>query len=89
MYQTVYRLVVDEFSVPIFSAKLPVRWMAPESLEKGYFTYKTDIWSYGILLYELITFGSIPYQMLSDAEVFDTVRSGGIQPLPEECTDEL
>lgn len=69
--------------------KLPVRWMAPESLDQGLFTYKTDIWSYGILLYELITFGSIPYQTLADAEVFECVKSGHTLALPEECTDEL
>ena len=71
------------------TGKLPVRWMAPESFVDGVFTYKTDMWSFGVLLYEIITFGSIPYQMLTNAEVFEAVKSGHTLTLPEECTDEL
>ncbi|KAG0710468.1 Insulin-like peptide receptor [Chionoecetes opilio] len=41
---------------------LPVRWMSPESLEDGIFTSSSDMWSYGVLLYEIITFGSFPFQ---------------------------
>lgn len=69
--------------------KLPARWMAPESFVDSVFSYKTDIWSYGILLYEIITFGSIPYHMLSNGEVFEYIRNGNTLALPEECTDEL
>ena len=42
---------------------LPVRWMSPESLADGIFTPMSDIWSYGVLLYEIITFGSFPFQV--------------------------
>jgi serine/threonine protein kinase len=48
---------------------LPVRWMAPESLADGLFTPMSDIWSYGVLLYEMITFGSFPFQGLSNNQV--------------------
>jgi len=36
---------------------MPVRWMAPESLKDGKFTLKSDVWSYGIVLYEMLTLG--------------------------------
>ena len=55
---------------------LPVRWMSPESLADGLFTPMSDIWSYGVLLYEMITFGSFPFQGLSNNQVsFDSQTS--------------
>ena len=68
---------------------LPVRWMAPESLSDGLFTAASDVWSYGVLLYELMTFGSFPYQGLSNAEVLELVKNGTTITLSDHCTEEL
>ncbi|KAL7648141.1 UNVERIFIED_CONTAM: hypothetical protein RMT77_000042 [Armadillidium vulgare] len=56
---------------------LPVRWMAPESIEDGIYTTMTDVWSYGVLLYEVITFGNFPFQGLSNNEVLEHVVKYG------------
>merc|ERR1711971_1346209 len=74
-----------------FSRKgmLPVRWMAPESLADGLFTPMSDIWSYGVLLYEIITFGSFPFQGLSNNQVLETVKSGTTLSIPSGTKPQL
>merc|ERR1712106_966838 len=61
---------------------LPVRWMSPESLADGIFTPMSDIWSYGVLMYEIITFGSFPFQGLSNNQVLENVKSGATLTIP-------
>ena len=61
---------------------LPVRWMSPESLADGIFTPSSDIWSYGVLMYEIITFGSFPFQGLSNNQVLENVKSGSTLTIP-------
>ncbi|ESO82631.1 hypothetical protein LOTGIDRAFT_109151 [Lottia gigantea] len=64
---------------------LPVRWMSPESLWDGIFTAKSDVWSYGVLIYEIITFGSFPYQGLSNNQVLEYVKTGNKLVMPNGC----
>ncbi|XP_074000153.1 insulin-like receptor isoform X2 [Rhodnius prolixus] len=68
---------------------LPVRWMAPESLKDGVFTSFSDAWSYGVVLYEMVTLASQPYQGLTNDQVLRYVIDGGIMSRPERCPDKL
>ncbi|KAK6624304.1 hypothetical protein RUM44_011163 [Polyplax serrata] len=68
---------------------LPVRWMAPESLKDGVFTTNSDVWSYGIVLWEMVTLASQPYQGLSNDQVLRYVIEGGVMERPENCPNKL
>lgn len=68
---------------------LPVRWMAPESLALGFFTPASDVWSYGILLYEIITFGSFPFQGMTNNQVLDHIKKGNSLAIPAGVKPQL
>ncbi|XP_035725424.1 serine-rich adhesin for platelets-like isoform X2 [Vespa mandarinia] len=68
---------------------LPIRWMAPESLIYSLFTTKTDVWSFGILMWEIVTLGSTPYPDMTAREVMRNVQSGYRLERPSHCRSEL
>uniref|UniRef100_A0A8D8NPL4 Gamma-aminobutyric acid type B receptor subunit 2 n=4 Tax=Culex pipiens TaxID=7175 RepID=A0A8D8NPL4_CULPI len=68
---------------------LPVRWMAPESLALGFFTPASDVWSYGILLYEIITFGSFPFQGMTNNQVLEHIKKGHSVTIPTGVKPQL
>lgn len=71
-------------------AQLPLRWMAPESIIYGLFSTKSDVWSFGVLLYEVVTFGETPYNDYEVKEIVDSAKNGVLKlPRPETCPELL
>ncbi len=68
---------------------LPVRWMSPESIREGLFTQFTDVWSYGVTLWELSTIGGFPYQGMSNAQVLENVEQGCTLEIPHQSSQEM
>ncbi|KAJ0175679.1 hypothetical protein K1T71_008838 [Dendrolimus kikuchii] len=64
---------------------LPVRWMPPESILYGKFTTESDIWSYGVVLWEIYSYGLQPYYGYSNQEVISMVRGGELLAAPTGC----
>ena len=66
-------------------AKFPIKWTAPEAAMYSHFTIKSDVWSFGILLYELITYGCFPYPGMNNAQVLEALVNGYCMPCPANC----
>ena len=69
--------------------KFPIKWTAIEAILHHYFTTKCDVWSFGIVLYELITYGRIPYPGMTNAEVIEKLQTGYRMPCPNGCPEQL
>ena len=65
---------------------VPMKWMAPESLTDHVYTTKSDVWGFGILLWELVTLGSSPYPGVSPEQLFRLLQSGYRMVRPRGCS---
>ena len=68
---------------------VPVKWMAIESLVDNMYTSKSDVWSYGILLWELVTLGSTPYPGVTPERLFQLLQTGYRMEKPTKCSQDL
>ena len=68
---------------------LPVRWMPPESILYGKFTTESDVWSFGVVLWEIYSYGLQPYYGYSNQEVIEMIRSRQLLPCPEDCPSRM
>uniref|UniRef100_A0A8C6TA42 Receptor tyrosine kinase-like orphan receptor 1 n=1 Tax=Neogobius melanostomus TaxID=47308 RepID=A0A8C6TA42_9GOBI len=64
---------------------LPIRWMPPEAIAYGKFSTESDIWSFGVVLWEVFSYGLQPYYGFSNQEVMEMVRKRQLLPCPEDC----
>uniref|UniRef100_A0A8C8JTJ7 receptor protein-tyrosine kinase n=1 Tax=Oncorhynchus tshawytscha TaxID=74940 RepID=A0A8C8JTJ7_ONCTS len=70
-------------------AKLPVKWMAIESLQTQKFTAKSDVWSFGVLIWEMLTRGASPYPEVDPYDITHYLLKGRRLPQPQFCPDPL
>jgi len=70
-------------------ARLPVLWMSPESLFEGVSSTKSDVWSFGILIWEVVTWGERPYPGLCPSAVVELVKEGHRMERPNHCPPSL
>ncbi|XP_012812753.1 fibroblast growth factor receptor 3 isoform X3 [Xenopus tropicalis] len=71
------------------NGRLPVKWMAPEALFDRIYTHQSDVWSYGVLLWETFTLGGSPYPGIPVEELFKLLKEGHRMDKPANCTHEL
>ncbi|XP_013413099.1 hepatocyte growth factor receptor [Lingula anatina] len=85
-----FGLTRDVYTTELYSsrdkqAKLPVKWMAPESMERNVYTFRSDVWSYGVLLWELFTRGKVPYPGVDGWDVLQFLKLGRRLDIPDYC----
>ncbi len=68
------------------SARLPIAWMAPESLRDNVYTHKSDVWSFGVLLWEMTSLARTPHGALGPREIIGEVIAGHPLQQPAACT---
>lgn len=66
--------------------QIPLRWMSPEAIFDDEFSEKSDVWSFGVLIWEIYTFGQMPYHDRSNEEVLKGIRDDLRLPKPENCS---
>uniref|UniRef100_A0AAX7UIM3 receptor protein-tyrosine kinase n=1 Tax=Astatotilapia calliptera TaxID=8154 RepID=A0AAX7UIM3_ASTCA len=72
------------------NARLPVKWMSPESIFECVYTFESDVWSYGILLWEIFSLGNSPYPgMQVDAKFYKLIKEGYRMDAPEFAPSEM
>eukprot|EP01114_Cavostelium_apophysatum_P012135 TRINITY_DN2692_c0_g1_i1.p1 TRINITY_DN2692_c0_g1~~TRINITY_DN2692_c0_g1_i1.p1 ORF type:complete len:582 (-),score=92.58 TRINITY_DN2692_c0_g1_i1:932-2677(-) len=71
-------------------APIPVRWSAPEVIAYSKYSSRSDVWSFGVVMWEILEFGKTPYYWLSNREVGERVVAGAVRlSQPDKCPNEL
>ncbi|XP_072029444.1 uncharacterized protein [Amphiura filiformis] len=88
-----FGLARDVMNVRIYErtsdAPLPIRWMAIESLVDDIFTIESDVWSFGVVIWEIISLGARPYPGIGSKSLIQQLRRGYRMPCPKYCSQQL
>ncbi|XP_034445525.1 tyrosine-protein kinase HCK [Hippoglossus hippoglossus] len=83
------RIIEDNEYTAREGAKFPIKWTAPEAINYGSFTIKSDVWSFGVLLMEIISYGRTPYPGMTNPEVIRFLEKNNRMQRMESCPREL
>ncbi|XP_071797178.1 tyrosine-protein kinase receptor Tie-1-like [Asterias amurensis] len=80
----------EHIYVQVSETAIPIRWLSIESLTSQLYVSESDVWSFGILLWEIMTFGGVPYQSIhTTGELINKLLGGYRMPQPEACPDKI
>ncbi|KAK9688404.1 Protein tyrosine and serine/threonine kinase, partial [Popillia japonica] len=79
----------EEYIVSDGMKQIPIKWTAPEALNFGKYTSLCDVWSYGILCWEIFSRGGTPYSGMSNSKAREKIDAGYRMPAPENTPDEM
>ncbi|XP_047100645.1 tyrosine-protein kinase Fer-like [Schistocerca piceifrons] len=79
----------EEYIVSDGMKQIPIKWTAPEALNFGKYTSLCDVWSYGILIWEIFSRGGVPYNGMSNSQAREKIDNGYRMPKPDGTPDEM
>lgn len=82
-------LIYPEAYCRVSNTDLPIRWMSPEAITSANFTTMSDIWSFGVAVWELFTYGNLPFEDKKDDEVIEFVLHEGRLSKPIKCSNNI
>ena len=83
------RIIQEDIYNSREGTKFPLKWTAPEAVLYNHFSIKSDVWSFGVIMWEVVTKGRMPYPGMSNAEVLRKVAEGYRMPKPVGCPGAL
>ena len=83
------RVIKEDTYTPREGTKFPIKWTAPEAALYNKFSIKSDVWSFGVVICELLTEGAMPYPRMNNHQVLEAVERGYRMPPPDNCPDAL
>ncbi|XP_034828381.1 tyrosine-protein kinase Fer isoform X2 [Maniola hyperantus] len=79
----------EEYIVSGGMKQIPIKWTAPEALNFGKYTSLCDVWSYGVLMWEIFSKGDTPYAGMSNSRAREKIDNGYRMPAPEGCSEDV
>ncbi|XP_026485575.1 tyrosine-protein kinase Fer isoform X3 [Vanessa tameamea] len=79
----------EEYIVSGGMKQIPIKWTAPEALNFGKYTSLCDVWSYGVLMWEIFSKGDTPYAGMSNSRAREKIDNGYRMPAPEGCAEDV
>ncbi|XP_053605755.1 tyrosine-protein kinase Fer isoform X2 [Plodia interpunctella] len=79
----------EEYIVSGGMKQIPIKWTAPEALNFGKYTSLCDVWSYGVLMWEIFSKGDTPYAGMSNSRAREKIDTGYRMPAPEGCSEDV
>lgn len=83
------KIICDDDSTINSKKLLPIKWTAIEVILNSNYSSKSDVWSYGIVLHEIVTNGAKPYIAFNNKDTIEAVKQGYRLPCPENCPKEI
>lgn len=80
------KLLPDSNEYKAAGGIMPIKWLAPECIRQRIFTTKSDVWAFGVTIWEIVTFGRRPYETVAAKDVPELIESGGRLEQPDHCS---